>query len=147
MSHRAKAGDPYEVLFLCTGNSGRSIMAEAILNRIGPPRFQAHSAGSQPKDAVHPETLRLLQRLGYDTSQLRAKSWDAFTDGTRFDHIVTVCNDAAREVCPIVPGKAAGTHWDVPNPAAVRGTQTEIEAAFRKAYDTLFERIAAFVRQ
>jgi len=135
------------VLFLCTGNSARSIMAEAILNRSGAQRYRGFSAGSHPKGSVHPETLRLLGRLGYDTSELRSKSWDEFADGIAFDHIVTVCNTAAGELCPIIPGNPAKTHWDVPDPASVEGTQAEVEAAFRQAYDMLLERIGAFVRQ
>ena len=147
MSNQDHAGDPSNVLFLCTGNSSRSIMAEAILNRIGPPRFRACSAGSHPKGAVHPEALRLLNSLGYDTSDLRSKSWDTFTAGTLFDHIVTVCNNAAAEVCPVIPGKSAKMHWDIPDPSAVSGTQTQTEAAFRQAYDMLSEQIEAFVRR
>jgi protein-tyrosine-phosphatase len=147
MSDKGCAGDPYSVLFLCTGNSSRSIMAEAILNRIGPPRFRAYSAGSHPKGNVHPETLRLLNALGYDTSRLRSKSWDAFTKGTAFDHIVTVCNTVAGEVCPVIPGKPATMHWDIPDLSSVSGTQLQMEAAFRQAYDILSERIGTFVRQ
>src|SRR5260221_1729641 len=135
MSNQDHAGDPSNVLFLCTGNSSRSIMAEAILNRIGPPRFHAYSAGSHPKGAVHPEALRLLNSFGYDTAGLRSKSWDAFTAGTSFDHIVTVCNNAAAEVCPVIPGKPAKMHLDIPDPAVVSGTQAQIEAAFSQAYD------------
>jgi arsenate reductase len=122
-------------------------MAEAILNRIGPPRFHACSAGSHLKSAVHPEALRLLNSLGYNTAGLRPKSWDEFTDGTAFSHVITVCSSAAGEVCPIIAGKPAKTHWDVPNPASVKGTPTEIEAAFRQAYDMLSEQFEAFVRQ
>lgn len=132
------------VLFVCTGNSARSSMAEAILNRIGAPRFAAFSAGSHPKGVVHPETLRLLARLGYDTSGLRSKSWDEFTDGPRFEHIITVCNNAAGEICPIIAG--AKTHWDIPDPSAVRGTPAEVAAAFRQVHDLLLERITAFIR-
>jgi arsenate reductase len=122
-------------------------MAEAILNKIGPPRFQAYSAGSQPKEIVHPETLRLLTKFGYETSGLHSKSWHEFADGAAFDHIVTVCNNAAGEVCPVFFGKPAKTHWDIPDPASVGGTEKEIQAAFRQAYDMLLERIGAFVRQ
>jgi arsenate reductase len=146
MTGKGSTGD-YNVLFLCTGNSARSIMAEAILNRIGPPRFRASSAGSHPTGKVHPETLRLLNALRYDTSSLRSKSWDEFTDGTAFDHIVTVCNNAAGEVCPAIPGKPARMHWDIPNPASVRATKPQMEAAFRQVYDMLSERIGAFVSQ
>ena len=145
MSDSGSARDRQNVLFLCTGNSSRSIMAEAILNRIGPPRFEAYSAGSHPKGKVHPQTLRLLNALGYDTSGLRSKSWDEFTDGPAFDRIITVCNNAAGEACPVIAGKPAKLHWDIPDPASVSGTQAQMEAAFRRTYDMLFERIIAFV--
>jgi len=137
---------PYNVLFLCTGNSARSIMAEAILNKIGQGRFHAYSAGSQPKGEVHPKTLRLLDGVGHDTSGLRSKSWNEFAQGAglEFDYIVTVCNNAAGEACPIIPGKPVKTHWDIPDPAAVRGTRGDIEAAFRRVYAMLAERIETF---
>lgn len=147
MSDKGSAGDPYKVLFLCTGNSARSSMAEAILNRIGAPRFKAYSAGSHPKGKVHPETLRLLNALGYNTSSLRSKSWDEFTKGTAFDHIVTVCNNAAGVICPTIPGRTAKTHWDIPDPTSVRGSQPQIEVAFRQTYDMLLERVRGFVTQ
>ena len=146
MSDQDRAGDPYNVLFLCTGNSSRSIMAEAILNSMGRPRIHAYSAGSHPKGAVNPQTLRLLNGLGYDTSRLRSKSWDEFTDGAAFDLIVTVCNRAAAEVCPVIPGKPAKMHWDIPDPSSVSGTPTQMEAVFRQAHDMLLHRIRAFVR-
>lgn len=135
------------ILFLCTGNSARSVMAEAILNKIGPPRFRAHSAGSHPGGEVHPETIRLLETRGHDVSGLRSKSWDEFSSQSSiaFDHIVTVCNNAAGEVCPVIPGKPAKSHWDIPDPAAVAGSQNEIEHAFQRAYDMLDMRIRAFV--
>jgi protein-tyrosine-phosphatase len=138
---------PRTVLFLCTGNSARSILAEAILNRRAPGRFKAYSAGSRPKGDVHPETLHLLNNLGYETSGLRSKSWDEFAgaDGHRFDYIVTVCNNAAGEPCPIIPGSPAKEHWDIPDPAAATGTQAEIEDAFKTAYAMLVERIEEFV--
>ena len=135
----------HNVLFLCTGNSARSIMAEAILNKIGKGKFRAYSAGSQPKGQVHPETLRLLEREGYDTSGLRSKSWNEFAgrDDLAFEHVITVCNNAAGETCPIIPGKPAKAHWDIPDPAAVKGSPALIEAAFRQAYGMLKERIEA----
>ena len=134
------------VLFLCTGNSARSIIAEAILNKIGKGRFVAYSAGSQPKGQVHPETLRLLRSMGYETDALRSKSWNEFAEGkTSFDHIVTVCNNAAGEACPVIPGKPAKDHWDIPDPAAVTGSQEQIEAAFKSAHAMLLERIQSFV--
>src|SRR5947209_1602910 len=136
----------HSILFLCTGNSARSIMAEAILNKIGRGRFRAYSAGSQPKGEVHAETLRLLQSLGHETSGLRSKSWDEFAqDGPEMDHVITVCNNAAGETCPIIPGKPAKAHWDIPDPAAVTGSSEQVSAAFRNAYQMLSERIAAFV--
>jgi arsenate reductase len=138
-------GQIFNVLFLCTGNSARSIMAEAILNKIGEGRFRAYSAGSQPKGQVHPQTLRLLNELGHDTTGLRSKSWDEFAgkDGLAFDSVITVCSNAAGETCPIIPGKPAKVHWDIPDPAAARGTPAQIEAAFRQAYERLSSRIAS----
>lgn len=138
---------PQNVLFLCTGNSARSILAEAILNKVGAGRFRAYSAGSQPKGQVHPETLRLLSGLAYDTAALRSKSWDEFArqDGLAFDHIITVCSNAAGEVCPIIPGKPAKEHWDIPDPAGVSGTREQVAAAFSNACGMLSERIGAFV--
>jgi protein-tyrosine-phosphatase len=147
VSDTKSAGEPYRVLFLCTGNSARSSMAEAILNRIGPPRFRAFSAGSHPKGKVHPQALRLLDALGHDTSGLRSKSWDEFTHGTAFDHIITVCGKAAGEPCPTLPGRPAKLHWDIPDPTSASGTPPQIEAAFRQAYDMLLERIGAFVNR
>lgn len=136
--------DTLRVLFLCTGNSARSIIAEAILNRIGSPRFLAYSAGSHPKGKVHPEALRLLARLGYETSHLRSKSWDEFSgDSPVLDVVVTVCNSAASEVCPVVYGSPDRIHWDIPDPAA--SDPQRIEQAFQRAYDMLFERIRAFM--
>jgi arsenate reductase len=134
------------VLFLCTGNSARSILAEAILNKLDPNRFRAYSAGSQPKGEVHPQTLRLLIELGYPTSSLRSKSWDEFASQNKlaFDAIITVCNNAAGEACPVIPGKLAKAHWDIPDPAAVQGPPQKIEAAFREAYDILSARIKDF---
>lgn len=132
-----------KVLFLCTGNSARSIMAEAILNRLGNGRFTAYSAGSQPKDQVHPGTIRLLESKGYDVSGFRSKSWDEFTvpDGIQFDYIITVCNNAAGEVCPIIPAKPAKDHWDIPDPPAAG----DVQAAFTTAYDMLTGHIAKLI--
>jgi protein-tyrosine-phosphatase len=132
------------VLFLCSGNSARSLIAEVILNRIGPPRFEAHSAGSHPKGAVHPAALRLLKELGYDTSALRSKSWDEFTESPAFDHVITLCSKVAQEACPVVPG-AAMRHWDIPDPSSASGPQ--MQATFRQTYDLLSEKIQAFVHQ
>ena len=147
MSDKKSAGEPYRVLFLCTGNSARSSMAEAILNRIGPPRFEAFSAGSHPKGKVHPKALRLLDALGHDTSGLRPKSWDEFSDGPAFDHIITLCNKVAGETCPVIPGRPAKLHWDIADPTSASGTQLQMEVAFRQAYDKLLERIGALVNR
>jgi arsenate reductase (thioredoxin) len=136
----------YNVLFLCTGNSARSVIAEAILNKIGEGRFRAFSAGSHPKGTVNPNTLKLLSELGYDISSFRSKSWDAFAaDGApQFDFIFTVCDDAAHEACPIWPGRPATAHWGIPDPAAATGTPAQISIAFSQAYHLLSQRIAAF---
>src|SRR3974390_891207 len=134
---------PFNVLFLCTGNSARSIMAEAILNRVGAGKFQAYSAGSQPKGYVHPETLRLLKSLNYDTTRFRSKSWGEFArpGAPPLDFVFTVCDNAAGETCPVWPGQPMTAHWGIPDPAAVKGTAEEIEHAFRTAYLTLDRRI------
>jgi protein-tyrosine-phosphatase len=136
----------FNVLFLCTGNSARSVMAEAILNRIGEGRFRAYSAGSQPKGQVHPETTRLLRSLDYDTSGLRSKSWNEFTEpvAPKFDFVFTVCDNAAAETCPIWPGQPMTAHRGVPDPAEVKGSATEIGFAFKEAYRTLSQRIGIF---
>jgi arsenate reductase len=135
---------PYKVLFLCTGNSARSIMAEAILNKIGAGRFRAYSAGSHPKGKVHPQTLELLQGLGYDSSTLRSKSWDEFADAPQFEFIFTVCDNAAAETCPVWPGHAMTAHWGVPDPAEVNGAPAVVAHAFNDAYRMLHQRIATF---
>jgi arsenate reductase len=138
---------PYNVLFLCTGNSARSIMAEAILNRLGKDKFRAFSAGSDPKGAVHPGTLTLLNKLGYDTSGLRSKSWNEFAapGATALDFVFTVCDNAANEVCPVWPGQPMTAHWGVPDPAAVEGSELEKRAAFREAFAALENRIRLFM--
>jgi protein-tyrosine-phosphatase len=138
---------PFNVLFLCTGNSARSLLAEAILNRIGQGRFQAYSAGSRPKGSPHPQTLRLLQEFGYDTAPLRSKSWEEFAKpgAPALDFIVTVCDAAAGEACPVWPGKPATAHWGIADPAAVQGSDATVTAAFAEAYRLLLLRIAAFV--
>jgi arsenate reductase (thioredoxin) len=140
------ADRPYNVLFLCTGNSARSIFAEAILNKVGAGKFRAYSAGSHPKGRVHPETLRLLQSLGYDTSGYRSKSWNEFASpGARpFDFVFTVCDSAAAEACPLWPGQPMTAHWGVPDPAAATGTPAEIALAFKDAYRMLNQRIGIF---
>ena len=143
------ASDPINVLFLCTGNSARSILAEAILNETGKGKYRAYSAGSHPKGEVHPETLRLLQQKGFATSTLQSKSWDEFAkaEGTKIDWIITVCNNAAAEICPAIPGRPAKLHWDIPDPAAVHGSVAEIRAAFENAYSMLAKRIATLIRR
>jgi protein-tyrosine-phosphatase len=137
---------PFNVLFLCTGNSARSIMAEAILNKIGAGKFRAFSAGSQPKGRVHPEALQLLQSLGYDTSSFRSKSWSEFADpgAPLLDFVFTVCDNAAGEACPVWPGQPMTAHWGVPDPAEGKGTPAEIAFAFKDAYRMLFQRIGIF---
>jgi protein-tyrosine-phosphatase len=135
------------VLFLCTGNSARSIMAEAILNKLGGGKFRAYSAGSHPKGHVHPESIRLLQSLGYDTSHFRSKSWSEFADpgAPLLDFVFTVCDNAAGETCPVWPGQPMTAHWGVPDPAAARGNAAEIALAFKDAYRMLERRIGVFV--
>lgn len=135
---------PFNVLFLCTGNSARSILAEAILNKLGKGKFVAYSAGSQPKGAVHPEALALLGRLGYSTEGYRSKSWDEFAaaGAPHLDFVFTVCDNAANEVCPIWPGQPMTAHWGIPDPAAVEGPA--VAQAFRDAYQTLNRRIELF---
>ncbi len=140
--------DPvYNVLFLCTGNSARSVLAEAILNREGRGRLRAFSAGSDPKGVVHPMTLRLLQGLGYDTSFARSKSWDEFTGpgAPALDFIITVCDNAAAETCPIWPGHPATAHWGIPDPAAAEGNEAERALAFDLAYRQMAQRIGLFL--
>lgn len=134
---------PRTVLFLCTGNSARSILAEAILERAGAGRFHAFSAGSQPKGKVHPMSLAVLRSLGYDTARFRSKSWDEFAgpDAAPLDLIITVCDSAAGEVCPIWPGHPLTAHWGIPDPAAVQGSEAEVRAAFLEAYRSMQERI------
>ncbi|MGB6446877.1 MAG: arsenate reductase ArsC [Xanthobacteraceae bacterium] len=137
---------PYNVLFLCTGNSARSIMAEAILNKLGAGKFCAYSAGSQPKGQVHPETIRLLHSLGYDTSSVRSKSWHEFAKpgAPSLDFAFTVCDNAAGETCPVWPGQPMTAHWGVPDPAEAKGTDAEVALAFKDAYRMLHQRLAIF---
>jgi arsenate reductase len=137
----------YNVLILCTGNSARSILAEAILSREGAGRFRAYSAGSHPKGHPHPFALALLTDLGYDVAGLRSKSWDEFAgpDTPEMDFILTVCDSAAGEACPYWPGHPLVAHWGIPDPAAVGGTEAEKRAAFMEAYRRLSGRITSFV--
>jgi protein-tyrosine-phosphatase len=137
---------PHNVLFLCTGNSARSIMAEAILNKLGAGKFRAFSAGSKPKGWLHPEALRLLQSLGYDTARFRSKSWSEFADpgAPLLDFVFTVCDNAAGETCPVWPGQPMTAHWGVPDPAEAKGSAAEIALAFKDAYRMLNQRIGIF---
>lgn len=137
---------PYNVLFLCTGNSARSILAEAILNKIGAGKFKAYSAGSQPKGRVNPHAVRLLKSLGYETSGYSSKSWEVFAQAKApsLDFVFTVCDNAAGEACPVWPGRPITAHWGIPDPAAATGTEAEIALAFKDAYRMLHQRIAAF---
>jgi arsenate reductase (thioredoxin) len=136
----------YNVLFLCTGNSARSIMAEGILNSKGKPSFTAYSAGSHPTGIVRPEALRQLESARIPTHGLRSKGWDEFSvGGPKLDFVFTVCDNAANEVCPVWPGQPMTAHWGVPDPAAVRGDVAEIERAFRNAFLLLDRRISLFL--
>jgi len=137
---------PFNVLFLCTGNSARSIIAEAILNKTGRGKFRAFSAGSQPKGQVNPHTIELLQSLGYDTSAFRSKSWAEFAKpgAPPLDFVFTVCDNAAGETCPVWPGQPMTAHWGVPDPAEARGTDAEIAFAFKDAFRMLRQRIESF---
>jgi arsenate reductase (thioredoxin) len=139
------ADQVYNVLFLCTGNSARSIMAEAILAKAGKGRFAAWCPGSHPVGAVNPHALALLKTLGHDTSKLRAKSWDEFAAAPDMDFVFTVCDDVAGEACPVWPGHPTTAHWGMPDPVKVTGTQTEIAAAFDETYRLLAARIALLV--
>ncbi len=138
--------EPYNVLFLCTGNSARSIMAEAAMSRWGGERFRAFSAGSHPTGRVHPMTLRLLSELRYSTESFRSKSWDEFerADSPHLHFVFTVCDRAAGETCPIWPGRPMTAHWGVEDPAAVRGDEELQRAAFLRAYTALETRIKLF---
>lgn len=137
----------HNVLFLCTGNSARSLIAEAILNRAGMGKFKAFSAGSQPKPAPHPYTIDLLKRANHDTSFTRSKSWDEFAgeEAPVMDFVFTVCDNAANEVCPIWPGQPMTAHWGVPDPASVEGSEAEKRLAFSDTYRMLNNRISFFV--
>jgi len=138
---------PFNVLFLCTGNSARSIIAEAILKRAGQGRFKAFSAGSQPKGQVHPYALDLLRRQHYDVTELRSKSWREFAtfDAPKLDFVFTVCDNTGNETCPVWPGQPMTAHWGVPDPAAAVGTEAEVRFAFADTLRMLTNRINIFV--
>lgn len=140
-------GKPFNVLFLCTGNSARSVIAECLLNRLGEGRFRAFSAGSEPTGRVHPMTLQLLRKSNFDVSGLRSKSWDEFAgpDAPQLDFAFTVCDNAANEVCPIWPGQPMTAHWGVPDPAAAVGSEAERALAFADTMRMLNQRISIFV--
>lgn len=137
----------YNVLFLCTGNSARSILAESIMNHKGRANFTAYSAGSHPSGKVRPEALRQLESAHLPTAGLRSKSWDEFAkpDAPHLDFVFTVCDNAANEVCPVWPGQPMTAHWGIPDPAAVQGTAEQIEKAFREAFFLLDRRISLFL--
>jgi len=137
----------YNVLFLCTGNSARSILAESILNRRGNGRFRGYSAGSHPNGAVNPFALALLKEMNFPAEGLRSKSWDEFATPTspHFDFIITVCDNAAGETCPVWAGKPTTAHWGIPDPAAVQGTDLQKKAAFAQAFKLLSTRISLFL--
>jgi len=137
---------PFNVLFLCTGNSARSIMAEAILRDVGRGAFVAHSAGSFPKGQVHPVALEMLRRNGLSTEGCRSKSWDEFTGARapKLDFVFTVCDDAAGEVCPIWPGQPMTAHWGIPDPAAASGNEAQVALAFADAFRVLKNRVTLF---
>ena len=137
----------YNVLFLCTGNSARSIMAEGIMNFKGRPQFTAYSAGSHPRGTVRPEALRELQIAQIPATGFRSKSWNEFSkpDAPKLDFVFTVCDNAANEVCPVWPGQPMTAHWGVPDPAAVKGTEEEVQKAFRDAFISIDRRISLFL--
>jgi arsenate reductase (thioredoxin) len=141
---------PYNVLFLCTGNSCRSIMAEAIMNRLGAGKFQAYSAGSYPAGEVNPHALQLLRKFNHPASAFRSKSWDEFSrtnnpEAPELDFVFTVCDDAAGEVCPYWPGQPMTAHWGMPDPAKATGSEAEIGLAFADTYRMLNNRISIFL--
>jgi len=142
----AKSPKVYNVLFLCTGNSARSILAEALIGRLGEGRFRGYSAGSHPKGAVHPLALELLQSLGYSTEGYRSKGWEEFArpGAPKLDFVFTVCDDAAGEICPVWPGSPVTAHWGVPDPAAAEGDDIARKRAFVSAYRMLEKRIGLF---
>ena len=141
------SGHTYNVLFLCTGNSARSILAEAFLNHVGGEHFRAYSAGSQPKGTVHPMALEVLSAAGIATDGLRSKAWDEFAvpGAPKMDFVFTVCDNAAGEACPVWPGQPMTAHWGIEDPAAVVGSEFQVRAAFEDAARFMRNRISAFV--
>ena len=137
----------FNVLFLCTHNSARSIIAECVMNRLGAGKFKAFSAGSQPSGKVHPYALELVQRLNYDTREVRSKSWQEFAQSNAppLDFVFTVCDDAANEVCPVWPGQPMSAHWGLPDPSRVQGTEAERRLAFADTHRMLYQRISIFI--
>jgi arsenate reductase (thioredoxin) len=140
---------PLNVLFLCTHNSARSVIAESIMNRVGAGRFRAFSAGSMPSGTINPHAVNLLQHLNYKTDDLRSKAWDEFAvlnnpDAPELDFVFTVCDNAAGEVCPIWPGQPMSAHWGIPDPSTATGSEAEIAVAFAEAYRQLNSRITVF---
>jgi arsenate reductase (thioredoxin) len=137
---------PYNVLFLCTHNSARSVIAECVMNRLGAGKFKAYSAGSQPSGKIHPFALHMLERLRYDTSGLRSKSWEEFArpGAPRLDFVFTVCDDAANEVCPVWPGQPMSAHWGLPDPSRAEGNEAERRYAFADTHRMLHQRIGIF---
>jgi arsenate reductase len=137
---------PFNVLFLCTHNSARSVIAECVMNRLGGGKFKAYSAGSQPSGKVHPHAIELLKRLNYDTTGLRSKSWEEFArpGAPQLNFVFTVCDDAANEVCPVWPGQPMSAHWGLPDPSRVEGTEAERAFAFADTHRMLYQRIGIF---
>lgn len=138
---------PYNILFLCTGNSARSVMAEGLVNLMGHGRFRAYSAGSQPVGRVNPFAVEQLQKIGYDTASLRSKSWDEFAaaGAPAMDFIITVCDNAAGEACPVWPGHPASAHWGFPDPAAAAGSDEEKRHAFHTVFHQIRNRVQLFL--
>jgi arsenate reductase len=138
---------PFHVLFLCTHNAARSVIAECVMNRLGGGKFRAYSAGSQPSGKVHPYALELLQKLNYDTRELRSKSWQEFAtrDAPDLDFVFTVCDDAANEVCPVWPGQPMSAHWGLPDPSRAEGNEAERRLAFADTHRMLNQRISIFI--
>jgi arsenate reductase len=134
------SGDPQKVLVLCTGNSCRSVMAEALINELGRGRYKASSAGSSPAGYVHPRTVETLKRHGIDPGSPHSQSWDVFAN-ERFDLVITVCDQAAGESCPLLPGNPKRLHWSIPDPAKIKGTNADVDAAFERSFSLLKERV------